>query len=95
MQDWERRMGEEWGRPFVHEITIANLLAGGGSGLRLLLELQRMKLQCPLQISIVTSNWLGSLYVDLKGLEQGPVLNVVSVLREVVDPGKPSRKHDA
>src|ERR1700682_5837541 len=51
----------------------------------LLLELQRMKPESYLQVWIVKSDGLGILRVDLKGLEQGPVFNVVSILRAVVD----------
>jgi hypothetical protein len=46
----------------------------------LFFELQRVKFERSLQIPILGSNELGFLHLDLKGLEQSPVLNVVPVL---------------
>src|SRR5258708_10199482 len=51
----------------------------------LLLELQRMKLEGSPQIWIVGSDGLGIPHPDLERLKQGPVLNIVSILRAVVD----------
>jgi hypothetical protein len=46
----------------------------------LIFELQRVKFERSLQISIIESNDLGFLGFDLKGLEQSPVLDVMPVL---------------
>jgi hypothetical protein len=61
----------------------------------LLLELQRMKPEGSLQVWIVKSDGLGILRVDLKGLEYGPVFNVMSILRAVVDSSEAVVEDDA
>ncbi len=53
-----------------------------------------MKFERSLQISIIRSNDFGFLDFDLKGLEEGPVFDVMAILRAVVDSRKAAIKNN-